>query len=119
MSDQQNLYTLAEASQLTGLSTEALRLRIKREKLAAEKGNDGHPRVRLTSADLEGLRRQVGQQKSTLSRQAPTESNNIRLLEGVVGTMREQWDRERAALEAEATALREAVGRERQRADRA
>ncbi len=43
MSDQQNLYTLAEASQLTGLSTEALRLRIKRGKLAAEKGNDGHP----------------------------------------------------------------------------
>jgi multidrug resistance efflux pump len=119
MSDQQNLYTLAEASQLTGLSTEALRLRIKRGKLAAEKGNDGHPRLRLTSADLEEARRQVGQQKSTLIRQAPKETNNIKLLEGVVGTMREQWDRERKALEDEAAVLREAIGRERERADKA
>ena len=59
MSDQQNLYTLAEAAELTGLSTEALRLRIKRGKLEAERGNDGQPRVRLTSADLEEFRRRL------------------------------------------------------------
>ena len=40
MDNQQNLYTLAKASELTGLSTEALRLRIKRGKLTSEKGHE-------------------------------------------------------------------------------
>ncbi len=111
MSDQPKLYTLAEASQLTGLSTEALRLRIKRGKLAAERGNDGHPRVRLTSADLEDFRRQLDQQKSTLTRQSADITNTIKTLETAVGALREQSSRERAALEAEVAAQRERAER--------
>ncbi len=106
MGDQQNLYTLAEASQLTGLSTEALRLRIKRGKLAAERGNDGHPRVRLTSADLEDIRRQVDQQKPTLIRQDADRANAIRVLETAVEALREQAGRDRERAEAERDAER-------------
>ena len=54
VTDQPTRYSLAEAARLTGLSTEALRLRIRRGKLAAEKGNDGL-RVILTSADIESI----------------------------------------------------------------
>ncbi len=115
MSDQPNLYTLAEASRLTGLSTEALRLRIKRGKLAAEKGNDGHPRVRLTSADLEDFRRQVDQQKSTLTRQDADRTNAIKVLETAVDALRERVDR----AEGESATLREQVESERARAGRA
>jgi chromosome segregation ATPase len=119
MSEQQGLFTLADASRLSGLSTEALQLRIKRGKLAAEKGNDGQPRVRLTAADLEEFRRQAGQQKSTLTRQDGDRANALRVLDAAVDELREQAERERAALEGEATALRDALGRERERADRA
>jgi hypothetical protein len=119
MSEQQGLFTLADASRLSGLSTEALRLRIKRGKLAAEKGNDGQPRVRLTAADLEEFRRQAGQQKSTLTRQDGDKGNALRVLEAAVDALREQAGRERAALEGEAATLREQVATERGRADRA
>ncbi len=73
-------------------------MRIKRGKLAAERGNDGHPRVRLTSADLEDIRRQVDQQKPTLIRQDADRANAIRVLETAVEALREQAgrDRERA-----------------------
>ncbi len=120
MGDQQGFYTLAEASQLTGLSTEALRLRIKRGKLAAEKGNDGHPRVHLTSADLEDFRRQLDHQKSTLVRQDTDKVSAIRVLEAAVDALREQAEREReeariraAAAEGEAKGLREALAEAR------
>ena len=126
MSEQQGLFTLADASRLSGLSTEALRLRIKRGKLAAEKGNDGQPRVRLTAADLEEFRRQAGQQKSTLTRQDGDKANALRVLESAVDALREQAGRERAALEGEAAALRERAAKAdaesatlRERADRA
>lgn len=111
MADQPGLYTLAEASELTGLSIEALRLRIKRGNLNAEAGNDGHPRVRLTSTDLDHLGRKLAQRKPTLNRQGEADANNIRVLEQVVGNMREQWERERAALEAHAAALRDRLGK--------
>jgi chromosome segregation ATPase len=130
MSDQPNLYTLAEASQLTGLSTEALRLRIKRGKLAADKGNDGHPRVRLTSADLEDFRRQFDQHKPTLTRQYGNKANAIKVLGSGVDALREQLERERererdaarlavAKAEGESATLREQVESERGRAERA
>src|SRR4051794_17428917 len=98
MGDQQNLYTLAEAAQLTGLSTEALRLRIKRGKLEAEKGNDGHPRVRLTSANLEEFRRQIDQQNSTLNRQDSNKTSNVIVLADAVMSLREQLERAEAAI---------------------
>src|SRR3954470_4855269 len=50
------LYTLTEASRLTGRSVDALRQRAKRGKLEMVKGNDGLVRVRLTSADMASLR---------------------------------------------------------------
>ncbi len=126
MGDQQNLYTLAEASQLTGLSTEALRLRIKRGKLAAEKGNDGHPRVRLTSADLEDFRRQFDQHQPTLTRQYGNKANALKVLGSGVDALREQLERERdaarlavAKAEVESATLRDRIEYERERADRA
>ena len=126
MSDQPNLYTLAEASQLTGLSTEALRLRIKRGKLEADKGNDGHPRVRLTSADLEDFRRQFDQHQPTLTRQYGNKANAIKVLGSGVDALREQLERERdaarlavAKAEGESATLREQVESERGRAERA
>ena len=48
--------TLAEASRLTGHTPDALRQRARRGGLEYVKGNDGIIRVRLTSADVEGLR---------------------------------------------------------------
>ena len=126
MSEQQGLFTLADASRLSGLSTEALRLRIKRGKLAAEKGNDGHPRVRLTAADLEEFRRQAGQQKSTLTRQDGDKANALRVLEAAVDALHEQAGRDLAELreraakaEGESATLRERMESERGRADRA
>ncbi len=41
MDDQPRLYTLNEASDITGLSVDALRQRIKRHKLRGIRGNDG------------------------------------------------------------------------------
>jgi chromosome segregation ATPase len=70
------LYTLTDAAALTGLTVEAIRLRIKRGKLASERGNDGRPRVRLTTADLEAFRQPkptVGEQKAELTEQEPTD----------------------------------------------
>jgi hypothetical protein len=49
------LMTLAEASEATGLTVEALRQRIKRGKLRGLKGNDGLLRVRLAQADIAEL----------------------------------------------------------------
>jgi chromosome segregation ATPase len=118
MSDQQNLYTLAEAAELTGLSTEALRLRIKRGKLEAKRGNDGQPRVQLTSADLEDFRRQLAQQKPTLTRQDADRTNTVKALEAAVEALREQSGRERAALQGELAIAREELARERERAER-
>jgi predicted HTH domain antitoxin len=40
------LATLTEAAEITDLSVDALRQRIKRRKLAAHRGNDGRVRVR-------------------------------------------------------------------------
>ena len=44
------LYTLAEAASLTGMSVDALRHRVKRRRLQSVRGNDGMIRVRLTEA---------------------------------------------------------------------
>jgi hypothetical protein len=125
MVDQQTLYTLAEASALTGLSVEALRLRIKRGKLEGVRGNDGHPRVRLTSADLEAIQ-QAGQRNSTLAQPEPTLDNvgtiELNVLATAVETLRERAERAEARAEA-AQALADRRGEElaelRERAGRA
>lgn len=128
MDNQRTLYTLAEAAELTGLSIEALRLRVKRGKLASQQGNDGRPRVVLTTADLEDFRRPVDRRKPTLIEQKPTlnrqealRANIVVVLEAAVGALRERVERsetqtaaERAradAAQVEAAELRERLGR--------
>jgi chromosome segregation ATPase len=105
--DQRGLYTLAEASELTGLSTEALRLRIKRGKLVAERGNDGQPRVRITDAEREDFARLLARRQSTLIRQYAGDANTIKMLEAAAAALHERA----ARAEAEATALRERAER--------
>jgi hypothetical protein len=114
VSDQQGLYTLAEAAELTGLSTEALRLRIKRGKLAAERGNDGQPRVRITEAERADFARLLARRRPTLTRQAPTltrqdadNDNATNVLEAAAAALHERAARAEAA----ATALRERAER--------
>ncbi len=46
------LYLLTEAAELTGITVEALRQRIKRRKFQGVRGNDGRLRVRLSSAEI-------------------------------------------------------------------
>ncbi len=53
------LYDLPEAARLTGLTVDALRKRASRSRLEQVKGNDGTVRVRLTTADLEAVRREM------------------------------------------------------------
>jgi DNA repair exonuclease SbcCD ATPase subunit len=120
---------LAEAAALTGLSVEALRLRIRRGKLAAERGNDGRPRVRLTTADLEEFRQSVDQQKPTLTEPESGLSSALAQVVGAVGVLRERAERAEALAEQRAdelAAVRERLGRaesdatrERERADQA
>jgi hypothetical protein len=126
MADQQNLYTLAEAAELTGLSAEALRLRVKRGKLEGVRGNEGL-RVRVTSADLEAIAHQrANQQDPTLVPVGQTlandKANELQVLETAVGTLRERAERAEARAEA-AQALADRRGEElaeaRERAGRA
>ena len=99
-SDQPKPYLLTEASSLTGLSVDALRKRILRRKLRAHRSNeDGLWRVWLTEADIETAKagRLAGNDVDAPSE----ESRTINALEAEIGT------------------LREALTRERERADRA
>ncbi len=99
-SDQPKPYLLTEASSLTGLSVDALRKRILRRKLRAHRSNeDGLWRVWLTEADIETAKagRLAGNDVDAPSE----ESRTINALEAEIGT------------------LREALMRERERADRA
>lgn len=94
------LYTLAEASRLTGLSIDALRQRVKRNKLEAVRGNDGLVRVRLTTADREALRLAgTRQPDQPVAGQPDPKDQTIKVLQD------------------NATSLQEALGRERARAD--
>ena len=95
-------YTLNEAAKLTGLSVDALRQRAKRGKLDTVKGNDGLVRVRLTTADRDAIRLAVtADTDQSESSQEADEGQTIKALEG------------------EAASLREALSRERDRADQA
>lgn len=123
MTDHPTRYTLAEAARLTGLSTEALRLRIRRGKLAAEKGNDG-VRVVLTSADIDAI--VAGQERQQISTDRQDSPNAVKALEDAIGLLREQFGQDRTALEAAVISLKERAERaemqesvERTRADRA
>jgi hypothetical protein len=103
MDDEAKPYLLTEASGLTGLSVDALRKRIERKRLRGSRSNeDGQWRVWLTSRDIEAAKAGRSADKSSHGLDDyPDESRTIK------------------ALEAEAATLREAVGRERDRAERA
>lgn len=94
------LYTLAEASALTGLTVDALRQRIKRKRLESVRGNDGLVRVRLTTADLDAIRLSETRQ---IDQPSPSRSSDI--------------DQTISALQGEVTSLREALTHERTRVD--
>ncbi len=105
----------------TSLTVEAIRQRIKRGKLDAVKGNDGLLRVRLTTADLEGIR-----DRPTTSHPSPTATgqpvNDDRLIKALQDAAEARGEavalRERAEMaEARAAALAERVEAERRLAD--
>jgi hypothetical protein len=106
------LFLLTEAAEVTGVTVEALRQRIKRRKLHAIKGNDGLLRVRLTQADIEAIAtgRPTGQ---------PVENDGaIKVLVAHVQTLREQLDRQRTDHAAELELLRDDIEHARLEADR-
>ena len=89
------LYTLNEAADLTGLSVDALRQRIKRRKIYAVRGNDGLVRVRLDGDVVEALK--TGRPPSRPTSQPPSqlagESLAIRGLETAIDALRNQLER--------------------------
>jgi flagellar biosynthesis/type III secretory pathway protein FliH len=103
MDDEAKPYLLTEASGLTGLSVDALRKRIERKKLRGSRSNeDGQWRVWLTSKDVETAKSGRPVDKSGQDVDGPPdESRTIKAMEG------------------EAAALRDALARERERADTA
>ena len=115
------LYTLDEASGLTGLSVEALRKRVTRRKLEAVRGNDGRVRVRLDDQAIADLKRDLssgqrgGRPGGRPDGQKPDISGMIRAFEAANAALRERAE----AAETRANRL-EAENRElRSRADRA
>jgi hypothetical protein len=116
MSDQPtSLFLLTEAAERTGLTVDALRKRIRRGKLEVVKGNDGLVRVRLTSADLEALR--LGDGRTGWPEPSASEENTQAM--AALEAERDAARLAAATAEGEAKALRDALGREQQRADKA
>src|SRR5215217_8119182 len=105
MDDQPQLYTLNEASEVTGLTVDALRQRIKRGKLRGIRGNDGLVRIRLDPVEVEALassRLPIRPDEQATSHLAG-ESSAIRGLQGeaaahreLVQTLRDQLERAQA-----------------------
>ncbi len=128
MDDEAKPYLLTEASGLTGLSVDALRKRIERKSLRGSRSNeDGQWRVWLTSKDVEMAKSGRSLDKSGQDADGPTdESRTIKALEAEAAALRDALDREReradraeAKAETESATLREQVESERARAGRA
>src|ERR1700712_3404124 len=123
------LYSLEEASRLTGLSIEALRKRVTRRKLGAVKSNDGRVRVRLDDQTIFAIKRdgQAGQKPGRLPRRPDghnpdktlTDNALSRVIEVVeqLAVVRVDQDRERAD-KAEVRADRESARADRAEAER-
>ncbi len=127
MDDQPRLYTLNEASEITGLSVDALRQRIKRHRLRGIRGNDGLVRIRLSTAEIEALAssRSTGRLDADMPSQLAIESSVIKALQGeanahreLVQTLRDQLERAQADADIARTALAEARERWEERLDR-
>lgn len=100
-------YDLPEPARLTGLTVDALRKRASRGKLEQVKGNDGTVRVRLTTADLEAVRREMSGQGRSDDDASGQSGQPVQPSPEVAGL--------REALATE----RDALARERERADQA
>jgi hypothetical protein len=113
--------TLAELSERTGVSVEALRKRLARGKLRATRGNDGLVRTLVSPATLDGLRAGV-RTASGQPEGRPEESAALRGLEEALGILREQLAAIQAALndarvDATTERIRSAEERQRLQAD--
>lgn len=105
------LYTLAEAASLTGMSVDALRHRVKRRKLQSVRGNDGMIRVRLDDTTM--MASQTSQEPASPLSQLPGHGQTISALEGHVASLRERI----AVADTLAAALRERIDRAEQEHD--
>jgi chromosome segregation ATPase len=117
MDDEAKPYLLTEASGLTGLSVDALRKRIERKKLRGSRSNeDGQWRVWLTSRDVETAKsgRIVDKPGQDVDVQSD-ESRTIKALDAEAAALRERVGR----AEGESATLRERMESERGRADQA
>jgi predicted nucleic acid-binding Zn-ribbon protein len=127
MDDEAKSYSLPDASRLTGLSVDALRKRIERQGRrsslrGARSNEDGQWHVWLTDRDIDRLRSRTARDGLGLSEDGPPdESRTINALEGELGTVREALARERERAdrsEARAEELREQREAARTEADR-
>lgn len=131
MDNEAHPYLLTEAAELTGLSVDALRKRIARRKIRADRSNENrHWRVWLSAADIAAAKagRLDGQDELSSGQLAGQvdESRTIKALEGEVSALRDALGRERAAadwtrglLEAAQNRVQEGQERLREQYDRA
>ena len=106
------LYTLAEAASLTGMSVDALRHRVKRRKLQSVRGNDGMTRVRLDDAAIQVS--QAGNDvASVLHSQLPGHGQTLDALASHVASLRERL----AMADNTAAELRDRISRIEQERD--
>jgi predicted nucleic acid-binding Zn-ribbon protein len=113
MDDEAKPYLLTEASGLTGLSVDALRKRIERKGLRGSRSNeDKQWRVWLTSRDIEAAKAGRSMDKSSHGMDILTdEAGTIKVLESELRTVREALDRERERADWDASRAGEAERR--------
>lgn len=132
-------YTYRQAAEVLGIEAEAVRARLRRGALRrGPRTNDGRPTVLLSPADIETLRAGIRTAREESGAEAgrtaeadsgrTEQSRTIRALEGEAAALRDALDREReradkaeaeaAGLRAEVAAERERVGEARERAAR-
>ena len=109
------LYTLAEAASLTGMSVNALRHRVKRRKLQSVRGNDGMTRVRLDHAATQASQAsQTGDDAaSALHSRLPGHGQTLDALASHVASLRERL----AVADIMAAELRDRISRVEQERD--
>ena len=109
------LYTLAEAASLTGMSVDALRHRVKRRKLQSVRGNDGMTRVRLDDAAVQASLASQAEDNaaSVLHSQLPGHGQTLDALASHVASLRERL----AMADTMAAELRDRLGRIEQERD--
>jgi septal ring factor EnvC (AmiA/AmiB activator) len=114
------LYLLTEAAELTGVTVDTIRQRIKRRKLYAVKGNDGRVRVKLSEADIAALK--AGQPTSQLvdlpTSRLAEDSSVIKALRDHLNATRDDLARERTEHATERERLNREVDRARAEVER-